>query len=166
MGKQGFEMASQVRTADDILWTKFLLLLPKLLYSRRNNHSNDCANIEMGDNWREVLFKTKFEIIKNKLTSIRSLKFKKMHEANTKKGKYIIQSRFRGFCDLSLEWTYMLHVNVFYNLNTWPPTDQSFQTTEWLELEISLIVKQIERAYTIQTIICRRGTAKWYQSDS
>ena len=28
MGKQGFEMAAQVRTADDILWTKFLLLLP------------------------------------------------------------------------------------------------------------------------------------------
>ena len=58
----------------------------------------------MGDNWREVLFKTKFEIIKNKLKSIRSLKFKKMHEANTKKkGKYNTQSRFRGFCDLSLE---------------------------------------------------------------
>ena len=166
MGKQGFEMAAQVRTADDILWTKFLLLLPKLLYSRRNNHSNDCANIEMGDNWREVLFKTKFEIIKNKLTSIPSLKFKKMHEANTKKGKYFIQSRFRGFCYLSLEWTYMLHVNVFYNLITWPATDQSFQTTEWLELEISLIIKQIERAYTIQIIICRRGTAKWSQSDS
>ena len=32
MGKQGFEMAAQVYTADDILWTKFLLLLPKLLY--------------------------------------------------------------------------------------------------------------------------------------
>ena len=149
MGKQGFEMAAQVRTADDILWTKFPLLLPKLLYSRRNNHSNDCANIEMGDNWREVLFKTKVEIIKNKLTSIRSLKFKKMHEADTKKGKYITQSRFRGFCDLSLEWTNILpiivklvlfHVNVFYNLITWPATDQSSQTTEWLELEISLII--------------------------
>ena len=25
-------MAAQVYTADDILWTKFLLLLPKLLY--------------------------------------------------------------------------------------------------------------------------------------
>ena len=130
-------------------WTKFLLLLPKLLYSRRNNHSNDCANIEMGNNWREVLFKTKVEIIKNKLTSIRSLKFKKMHEADTKKGKYITQSRFRGFCDLSLEWTNILpiivklvlfHVNVFYNLITWPATDQSSQTTEWLELEISLII--------------------------
>ena len=166
MGKQGFEMAAEVRTADDIVRTKFLLLLPKLLHSRRNNHSNDCANIEMGDNWREVLFKTKFEIIRNKLTSIGSLKFKKMHEAKTKKGKYITQSRFRGFCDLSLEWTYMLHVNVFYNLITWLPTDQSFQTTEWLELEISLIIKQIERAYTIQIIICRRGTAKWSQSDS
>ena len=89
-----------------------------------------------------------------------------MHEANTKKGKYITQSRFRGFCDLSLEWTYMPHVNVFYNLITWPATDQSFQTTEWLELEISLIIKQIKRAYTIQIIICRRGTAKWSQSDS
>ena len=39
-------MAAQVRTTDDILWTKFLLRLPKLLYS----NSNDCANIEMGDN--------------------------------------------------------------------------------------------------------------------
>ena len=84
MGKQGFEMAAQVCTADDILWTKFLLLLPKLLYSRRNNHSNDCANLEMGDNWRKVLFKTIVEIVKNKLTSILSLKFKKIHEAGTK----------------------------------------------------------------------------------
>ena len=83
-----------------------------------------------------------------------------------KKGKCITQSRFRGFCDLSLEWTYMLHVNVLYNLITWLATDQSFQTTEWLELEISLIIEQIERAYTIQIIICGRGTAKWSQSDS
>ena len=82
MGKQGFEMAVQVCTADDILWTKFLLLLPKLLYSRRNNHSNDCANLEMGDNWRKVLFKTIVEIVKNKY--ILSLKFKKIHEASTK----------------------------------------------------------------------------------
>ena len=84
MGKQGFEMAVEVCTADDILWTKFLLLLPKLLYSRGNNHSNDCANIEMGDNWRKALFNTKVEIVKNKLTSIRPLKFKKVHEASTK----------------------------------------------------------------------------------
>ena len=84
MGKQGFEMAAQVCTADDILWTKFLLLLPKLLYSRRNNHSNDCANLEMGDNWCKVLFKTIVEIVKNKLTSILSLKSKKIHEASTK----------------------------------------------------------------------------------
>ena len=84
MGKQGFEMAAQVCTADDILWTKFFLLLPKLLYSRRNNHSNDCANIEMGDNWRKALFETKVEIVKNKLTSIRSLKVKKIHEDSTK----------------------------------------------------------------------------------
>ena len=134
MGKQGFEMAVEVCTTDDNLWTKFLLLLPKLLYSRGNNHSNDCANKEMGDNWREVLFKTKVEIIKNKLRSIWLLKFKKMHEADTKKGKYITQSRFRGFCDLSLEWTNILpiivelvlfHVNVFHNLITWPATDQS-----------------------------------------
>ena len=26
-------------------------------------------------------------------------------------------------------------------------------------------IQQIERAYTIQIIICRRGTAKWSQSD-
>ena len=84
MGKQGFEMAVQVCTVDDILWKKFLLLLPKLLYSRGNNHSNDCANIEMGDNWRKALFNTKVEIVKNKLTSIRPLKFKKVHEASTK----------------------------------------------------------------------------------
>ena len=49
-----------------------------------NNHSNDCANIEMGGNWRKILFNTKVEIVKNKLTSIRSLKFKKIHEAGTK----------------------------------------------------------------------------------
>ena len=39
-------MAAQVRTTDDILWTKFLLPLPKFLYS----NSNDCAIVEMGDN--------------------------------------------------------------------------------------------------------------------
>ena len=49
-----------------------------------NNHSNDCPNIEMGDNWRKILFNTKVEIVKNKLTSIRSLKFKKIHKAGTK----------------------------------------------------------------------------------
>ena len=112
MGKQGFEMAAQVCTADDILWTKFLLLLPKLLYSRRNNHSNDCANLEMGDNWRKVLFKTKVEIIKNKHTNIRSLKFKKYMRPAQKGGKYITQRRLRGFCDLSLEWTYILPITV------------------------------------------------------
>ena len=35
VSEQGCEMAAQVRTADDILWTKFLLLLPTFLYSRR-----------------------------------------------------------------------------------------------------------------------------------
>ena len=87
MGKQGFEMAVEVCTADDILWTKFLLLLPKLLYSRGNNHSNDCANIEMGDNWRKALFNTKVE-------------------ASTKE-RQIYYTK-----DLSLEWTYILPITV------------------------------------------------------
>ena len=113
MGKQGFEMAAQVRKADDIIWTKFLLLLSKLLYSRINNHSNDCANIEMGDNWREVLFKTKVEIIKNKLTSIRSLKFKKMHEADTKKRQIYYTKQGCSRCVL---FPSLLGVKYFSNL--------------------------------------------------
>ena len=51
----------------------------------------------MDNNWREVLFKTKVEIIKNKLTSIRSLKFKKMHEADTKKANILHKADFADF---------------------------------------------------------------------
>ena len=57
MGKQGFEMAAQMCTADDILQTKFLLPSPKFSYPRTNQHSIDCDNIQMGDYWDGVFWK-------------------------------------------------------------------------------------------------------------
>ena len=71
MGKQEFETAAQVCAVDNILWTKFLLLLPKFSYSRINQDSCDCATIGIGDDWRG-LFKTKIEIMKtNEHTTFR-----------------------------------------------------------------------------------------------
>ena len=175
MGKQGFEMAAQVCTADDILWTKFLLLLPKLLYSRRNNHSNDCANLEMGDNWRKVLFKTIVEIVKNKLTSILSLKFKKIHEAGTK-GRQICYTK-----EVARILWLKLRMNLYFADNCKVGFISSrYVPTIWLSDRQPIKVlkplndRQLEflwkfnklRGYTIQIIMCRWGTAMWSLSDS
>ena len=50
------------------------------------------------------------------------------------------------------------------NIRTlWLPNRQPIKVLKLLnerKFEISLKIQQIERAYTIQTIICRRGTAK------
>ena len=62
-----------------------------------------------------------------------------------KRGKYITQRRFRGFCDLSSEWTYILpitvklvlcHVNIFlqsgYMIGSWSKFSNHWMTeTNW-----------------------------------
>ena len=84
-----------------------------------------------------------------------------MYEAGTKGRQISYKKEAQGFCDLSLEWNHILSmtvklvlfdVNIFENFGYWSIWNFSK-------------IQQIERAYAIQIIICRRGTAKWSQSD-
>ena len=59
-----------------------------------------------------------------------------------KRGKYITQRRFRGFCELSLEWTYILPITVklvLFHVNMFLQSGHR-QPIHWRNVQYSYLI--------------------------
>ena len=106
-----FQMAVQVCTADDILWNSF--------FSCRNYYIHEEITTPMTAliyKWATIDVKPfliqKLRFLKTNLRAYDLWSLKKCMRPAQKRGKYITQRRLHGFCDLSLEWTYILPITV------------------------------------------------------
>ena len=175
MGKQGLKWVLKY-----VLQTTFYKR--NSFFSRRNSHIHG----QISSPFTAIIYKwgtievESFENNNldrwNKLTSTRSWKLtwkniwsRYKREANIlqKGGSRILWLKLRmkpysvHNCKVSFVWRKYIRALLL-------PNRQPIKVLNLLnerKFEISLKIQQIETAYTIQTIICRRGTAKWSKSD-